>query len=125
MDQGQAHDGAETDAARPLQTLRFDGSFQLDGTPLSSCSRWLFPAPPPTPRASEPYSDGFLSGTVCVLLKDHPAGCPMPPAFPLIASESNPAAGKYSSQTPVREARCDMKKDLQQEPKRQGQTGAR
>lgn len=47
------------------------------------------------------------------------------PGFPLIASENNPAAGKYWSQTPVREARCDMKRDLQQEPKRQGQTGAR
>lgn len=34
---GQAHDGTETDVGCPAQTLSFDGSFQLDGTPPSLC----------------------------------------------------------------------------------------
>ena len=55
---------------------------------LMGLSSWMAPRPhcacpssspprPPTLRASEPHSDGFLSGMACVLLKDHPAGCPM------------------------------------------------
>lgn len=37
VDQGQVHDGTESDADRPMQTLSFDGSFQLDGIPPSLC----------------------------------------------------------------------------------------
>lgn len=58
VDQGQVHDVTESDADRPMQTLSFDGSFQLDGIP-PHCARPALPHPAsPTSRASEPYQMG-------------------------------------------------------------------
>lgn len=46
VDQGQVHDGTESDADRPMQTLSFDGSFQLDGIPTLTVPALALPTPP-------------------------------------------------------------------------------